>query len=94
LTPVIQSHVKSIDHQGRIVAVQPIGDDRWHGYRGKWRRYHRPWRRYGYYRPRRSYGYYRPRRSYSALPYWRRFPGLPYKPWGHYEPCVNCPAFK
>jgi hypothetical protein len=83
LTAMAQPYLISID-QGRIDAVQPIGHRRWHGYRGRWRDHYRPWRSYGY----------RASRSYAALPYWRRFPGLNYRPWGHYEPCVNCPAFK
>jgi hypothetical protein len=33
----------------RVDAVQPIGDGRWHDYRGQ-RAYDRPWRRYGYHR--------------------------------------------
>ena len=65
-----------------------------HDYRGGQRAYDRRWQRYGYDRPWRRDGYHRAWRGYSALPYWRRFPGLPYKPWGPYEPCVNCPAFK
>jgi hypothetical protein len=84
LTAIAQPYLISID-QGRVDAVQAIGHRRWHGYGGGWR---------GYYRPSRRYGYQRTWRRYAALPYWRRFPGLPYKPWGHYEPCVNCPAFK
>ena len=90
LTAIAQPYLISID-QGRIDA-EPIGHRRWHGYRSGWHGY-RGGRR-GYFRPKRSYGYYKPWRSYAALPYWRRFPGLPYRPWGHYEPCVNCPAFK
>jgi hypothetical protein len=84
LTAIAQPYLISID-QTRVDAVQSIGHRRWQGYRGGRRGYYRSWR---------SYGYYRPWRSYAALPYWRRFPGLPYRPWGHYEPCVNCPAFK
>ena len=91
LTAIAQPYLINID-QTRVDVVQPIGHRQWHGYRGGWRGY-RGGRR-GYYRPWRSYGYYRPWRNYAALPYWRRFPGLPYRPWGHYEPCVNCPAFK
>jgi len=93
LTAVAQTYVDTID-QGHIDGAQPIGHGRWHGYRGGWRGYHRPGRGYGYYRPWPRYGYSRALRGYSGLPYWRRLPGLPYKPWGHYEPCVNCPAFK
>jgi hypothetical protein len=89
LTAIAQPYLISID-QGRVDAVQAIGHRRWHGYRGGWRGYYRPSRRYGL----RRYGYYGPWQRNSGLPYWRRFPGLPYKPWGHYEPCVNCPAFK
>jgi hypothetical protein len=91
LTVIAQSHAISFD-QGRIDAVQPIGHRRWYGYRGGWHDYRRGWR--GYYSPWPRYAYHSPWPKYSALPYWRRFPGLPYEPWGPYEPCVNCPAFK
>jgi hypothetical protein len=92
LTAIAQPYLLS--SWERVDAVQPIGHGRWHDYRGGQRAYDRPWPRYGYDRPWRRYGYHRAWRGYSALPYWRRFPGLPYKPWGPYEPCVNCPAFK
>ena len=93
LTATTQPYAISIA-QGHSHAVEPIGHRRWHGYRNGWRGYYQPSRRYGYYSPWQRYGYYRAWLRYSELPYWRRFPGLPYKPWGHYEPCVNCPAIK
>jgi hypothetical protein len=92
LTAITQPYAISID-QGPVAAVQPIGHRRWHGYRGGWHGYRRGWR--GYYRPWRRYGYYRSWRRYGYLPgvdmTWRRYG---YYPWGGYEPCANCPAFK
>ena len=93
LTAIAQSHAINID-QGRVDAAELIGHGRWHGYSAKGQGYYRSRRSYGYYEPWRAYRSYRPWPRVSELPYWRRFPGLPYKPWGPYEPCVNCPAFK
>jgi hypothetical protein len=82
LTAIAQPYLISID-QGRVEA-EPIGHRRWHGYRGGWRSHRRGWR-----------GNYRPWRRYGHLPgvdmTWRRYG---YYPWGGYEPCANCPAFK
>jgi hypothetical protein len=87
VTVAPQAHVAMIGHAGSA-AVQPVGQSRWQGHsKNRQKRYRsaKPWR---------SHGDLRAFKSYSGLPYWRRFPGLTYRPWGPYEPCVNCPAFK
>jgi len=89
----LQTSFHTLD-QARADVVQPVGHRRWQGYRGSLQAYHGPRRRYGNDNPWRRYGYHRTLQGYAGLPYWRRFPGLPYRPWGPYEPCVNCPAFR
>ena len=92
LTAIAQPYLINID-QGPADAMQPIAHRRCHGHRDGWRGCRNGGSR-DYYRPSRASGFYKPWQRYSGLPYWRRFPALPYKPWGGYEPCVNCPAFK